>query len=230
MFQLCLCPFGSAHELHWQTLSESCDPFILCLCYTPTTNAPWNRFIALSRCWDLSAGNLKWIYQVPILAAIVVRKGDLNQKSIKDWYSEYIVLNLDFGFFPCRWIFSCSLTSFVYWPLNCGKPTRANWTPDSSTGNPPRKIVDVFNLWTLSSHLFDKKHQWNKLFVLQEATQVHISPHAFVWSSLHGVHGSSLHWGHWAAVAGADALRDVLQLFPGQDTFIKTSTACNYML
>lgn len=40
--------------------------------------------MALSRCWDLSAGNLKWIYQVPILAAIVVRKGDLNQKSIKD--------------------------------------------------------------------------------------------------------------------------------------------------
>lgn len=24
------------------------------------------------RCWDLSAGNLKWIYQVPILAAVVV--------------------------------------------------------------------------------------------------------------------------------------------------------------
>lgn len=24
------------------------------------------------RCWDLSAGNLKWIYQVPILVAVVV--------------------------------------------------------------------------------------------------------------------------------------------------------------
>lgn len=29
---------------------------------------------AALRCWDISAGNLKWIYQVPILAAIVVRK------------------------------------------------------------------------------------------------------------------------------------------------------------
>lgn len=32
----------------------------------------------LSRCWDLSAGNMKWIYQVPILAAIVVRIPWLN--------------------------------------------------------------------------------------------------------------------------------------------------------
>ncbi|KAG7227869.1 hypothetical protein INR49_013663 [Caranx melampygus] len=45
VFQLCLCPFGSVREHHWQTHSE---------------------------CWDISAGNLKWIYQVPILAAIVV--------------------------------------------------------------------------------------------------------------------------------------------------------------
>lgn len=28
---------------------------------------------------------------------------------------------------------------------------------------------------------------------LQEAAQVHISAHAFVWSSLHGVHGPPLH-------------------------------------
>lgn len=32
----------------------------------------------LFRCWDLSAGNMKWIYQVPILAAIVVRIPWLN--------------------------------------------------------------------------------------------------------------------------------------------------------
>ncbi|MED6233318.1 Parathyroid hormone/parathyroid hormone- peptide receptor, partial [Ataeniobius toweri] len=25
-----------------------------------------------SRCWDISAGNLKWIYQVPILVAVVI--------------------------------------------------------------------------------------------------------------------------------------------------------------
>ncbi|XP_043910889.1 parathyroid hormone/parathyroid hormone-related peptide receptor-like [Protopterus annectens] len=29
-------------------------------------------FLADTQCWDLSAGNLKWIYQVPILAAITV--------------------------------------------------------------------------------------------------------------------------------------------------------------
>lgn len=57
---------------------------------------------------------------------------------------------------------------------------------------------------------------------LQEAAQVHISPHALVWSPLHGVHGSSLHRGDRAAVAGANALRDVLQFIPGQKihTFI----------
>lgn len=41
---------------------------------------------------------------------------------------------------------------------------------------------------------------------LQEAAQVHVSPHAPVRSSLHGVHGSPLHRGDGAAVAGADAL------------------------
>ncbi|XP_051968347.1 parathyroid hormone 3 receptor [Xyrauchen texanus] len=30
--------------------------------------------LADTQCWDISAGNLKWIYQVPILAAIVVRE------------------------------------------------------------------------------------------------------------------------------------------------------------
>uniref|UniRef100_A0A8C5TVS8 PTH/PTHrP type I receptor n=1 Tax=Malurus cyaneus samueli TaxID=2593467 RepID=A0A8C5TVS8_9PASS len=29
--------------------------------------------LADTQCWDLSAGNMKWIYQVPILAAVVVR-------------------------------------------------------------------------------------------------------------------------------------------------------------
>lgn len=35
-------------------------------------------FTALFRCWDLSAGNMKWIYQVPILAAVVVRTPRLH--------------------------------------------------------------------------------------------------------------------------------------------------------
>lgn len=35
-------------------------------------------FTALFRCWDLSAGNMKWIYQVPILAAVVVRTPQLH--------------------------------------------------------------------------------------------------------------------------------------------------------
>lgn len=35
--------------------------------------SPRRFFAHLFRCWDLSAGNMKWIYQVPILAAIVVR-------------------------------------------------------------------------------------------------------------------------------------------------------------
>lgn len=33
---------------------------------------------SLLRCWDLSAGNLKWIVQVPILASIVVSTGWLQ--------------------------------------------------------------------------------------------------------------------------------------------------------
>lgn len=37
-------------------------------------NSKLSSFIPMFRCWDISAGNLKWIYQVPILAAIVVRK------------------------------------------------------------------------------------------------------------------------------------------------------------
>lgn len=37
-------------------------------------NVELSSFILTLRCWDISAGNLKWIYQVPILAAIVVRK------------------------------------------------------------------------------------------------------------------------------------------------------------
>ncbi len=32
----------------------------------------------LCRCWELSAGNIKWIYQVPILTAIGVSKSDVK--------------------------------------------------------------------------------------------------------------------------------------------------------
>ncbi|KAA8581588.1 hypothetical protein FQN60_003169 [Etheostoma spectabile] len=48
VFQQCLCLFGSVFERRWRT------------------------HISVFRCWDISAGNLKWIFQVPILAAIVV--------------------------------------------------------------------------------------------------------------------------------------------------------------
>uniref|UniRef100_A0A8C9N4W5 Parathyroid hormone/parathyroid hormone-related peptide receptor n=1 Tax=Serinus canaria TaxID=9135 RepID=A0A8C9N4W5_SERCA len=34
--------------------------------------SPTSFFTGLLRCWDLSAGNMKWIYQVPILAAVMV--------------------------------------------------------------------------------------------------------------------------------------------------------------
>ncbi|KAI6072591.1 parathyroid hormone/parathyroid hormone-related peptide receptor-like protein [Aix galericulata] len=34
--------------------------------------------LADTQCWDLSAGNMKWIYQVPILAAVVVRTPHLH--------------------------------------------------------------------------------------------------------------------------------------------------------
>uniref|UniRef100_A0A8B9ZEK3 Parathyroid hormone/parathyroid hormone-related peptide receptor n=1 Tax=Anas platyrhynchos TaxID=8839 RepID=A0A8B9ZEK3_ANAPL len=34
--------------------------------------------LADTQCWDLSAGNMKWIYQVPILAAVVVRTPQLH--------------------------------------------------------------------------------------------------------------------------------------------------------
>lgn len=42
------------------------------------------------RCWDLSAGNLKWIYQVPILAAVVVSTRNFSpavwQKTVFQWH------------------------------------------------------------------------------------------------------------------------------------------------
>lgn len=46
--------------------------------------------LLLFRCWDISAGNLKWIYQVPILAAIVVRTQHSSLSSIK----AYLTLRL----------------------------------------------------------------------------------------------------------------------------------------
>lgn len=48
---------GSSHLAAWSLLI-SCWSDVLLFIYC--------------RCWDLSAGNLKWIYQVPILAAVVV--------------------------------------------------------------------------------------------------------------------------------------------------------------
>lgn len=60
-----------------------------------------HSFSSACRCWDISAGNLKWIYQVPILAAIVVRNVDILTP-LKDILHEYLVCTL----YPCRWISS----------------------------------------------------------------------------------------------------------------------------
>lgn len=49
---------------HTWSLFSLADPFLLLFIYC--------------RCWDLSAGNLKWIYQVPILAAVVVSPRSLH--------------------------------------------------------------------------------------------------------------------------------------------------------
>lgn len=41
---------------------------------------------------------------------------------------------------------------------------------------------------------------------LQEAAEVNSGADATLWGTLHGVYGSSLHGGHWAALADTDAL------------------------
>lgn len=53
------------------------------------------------------------------------------------------------------------------------------------------------------------------LFAVKETAEVNPGVDATVWSSLHAVHGSSIHWGHRSAVADSDALWDALQLFTG---------------
>lgn len=50
---------------------------------------------SLLRCWDLSAGNLKWIIQVPILAAIVV-----STAGARAWGGPREELIQDFPLFP----------------------------------------------------------------------------------------------------------------------------------
>jgi len=60
-WQRCLLNRGILEHHIWRL-----DPH-LTLAYPPAV-----LLFICCRCWDLSAGSLKWIYQVPILAAIVV--------------------------------------------------------------------------------------------------------------------------------------------------------------
>lgn len=106
------------------------------------------------RCWDLSAGNLKWIYQVPILVAVVVSTrltfppAAFKNKSISHHLCDYcssgtntpfhVVIKSNMCHFAYISLFRLILcyfwTSSESWQLNYGKPTLAGVTPDNSTG------------------------------------------------------------------------------------------------
>lgn len=106
------------------------------------------------RCWDLSAGNLKWIYQVPILVAVVVSTCSAFPPlcwKARVFHSTCVMTALMTQM--CHFLFtiksnmchyaSISLfrlilcyfwTSSESWQPNYGKPTLAGVTPDNSTG------------------------------------------------------------------------------------------------
>lgn len=124
-----------------------------------TTTALFLIYLSFSlgyycRCWDLSAGNLKWIYQVPILVAVVVSTcltyppAGFKNRSIShhlcDYSSSdtnalfYVVIKSNVCHFAYISLFRLILcyfwTSSESWQLNYGKPTLAGVTPDNSTG------------------------------------------------------------------------------------------------
>lgn len=117
----------------------------------------WIHFMLFiyCRCWDLSAGNLKWIYQVPILAAVVVSTHLLcvpscvktNSVSVHLWhYSSFrrrlimfvITPNCIIMFSIFRLILSYFWTSSEFWQLNCEKQMLEGVTRDNSTGTEPQ--------------------------------------------------------------------------------------------
>lgn len=87
LFWMTPSPFASAS--HWESSS------FLCICVT-------------CRCWELSAGNIKWIYQVPILTAIGVRVLHLLLPINAAWkftrihFCVYIISLQAFEFLACN--------------------------------------------------------------------------------------------------------------------------------
>lgn len=58
-------------SLHSSTFLN--DTITFCFCLSHWESSSFLCICVTCRCWELSAGNIKWIYQVPILTAIGVR-------------------------------------------------------------------------------------------------------------------------------------------------------------
>lgn len=69
-FALVLCPFIISHY-DYQFIYPSLSSYL-------SVSLSFYHFYYLCRCWELSAGNIKWIYQVPILTAIGVSKNNVE--------------------------------------------------------------------------------------------------------------------------------------------------------
>lgn len=61
-------------QFHFSTQSAFLnDTITFCFCLSHWESSSFLCICVTCRCWELSAGNIKWIYQVPILTAIGVR-------------------------------------------------------------------------------------------------------------------------------------------------------------
>lgn len=200
-FQLCLCPFGSVHEHHWQTHSESFAP-VSDIC-------TWHMYHVCSlSCLFQLLGHQCWKSQVDLPSP---HYGGHCCKNLFMTHSTE-------GHPTLQWIHSSEPAG--QFPALCqhsacsGLQTVGN--KHGEIGPPAAVQVKPSNKVPCCHENAVAHHRPACAPDLQEAAQVHAGPHALVWSSLHGVHGAALHWGDRAAVAGADALWDVLQFLPGQ--------------
>ncbi|XP_023803832.1 parathyroid hormone/parathyroid hormone-related peptide receptor-like, partial [Cyanistes caeruleus] len=140
--------------------------------------------LADTECWDLSAGNLKWIIQVPILAAIVVKELTHSPKSHLPFHSSTsrVRRNLSRGFG----------VRFFLLPHKSGGLGRCSVkvrrTPDAQrAGNFPRwmcssvPLGEIFGVWGhCISSFWWKFSTWLQRFLGRGASP---RPHLWKWNS-----------------------------------------------
>lgn len=74
---------------------------------------PSHFVVYLHRCWDLSAGNLKWIYQVPILVTVVV-SAHLQIEPYPNCVQEITLFHCTCGFIAVEWKWASYASSYTY--------------------------------------------------------------------------------------------------------------------